>query len=72
MLAVASQPRIVSRRVMTNSPMISGRTAISIITIMIGTEITPLITALQKRALIGSMGVKFSATPRTVAMITIV
>ncbi len=41
--------------------------AISIITAMIGTEITPLITALQMSALTGSISVKLSATPIVVA-----
>ena len=44
---VASHPNILSLGVMGNAPIISGRTAISIITAIIGTEITPLITALQ-------------------------
>ena len=70
MVAVASQPRTLSRRVMTNGPMISLRTAISIITAMMGTATTPLMTAHQNSALIGSMGVKLSATPRMVATTT--
>ena len=45
----------------------SLRAAISIITTMMGTEITPFITALQNKALIGSMGdkpiAKLSAIP---------
>ena len=41
MVAVASQPRTVSRRVMTNGPMMSARIAISIITAMIGAATTP-------------------------------
>ncbi len=40
--------------------------AITIITAMMGTEITPLMTALQYSALMGSMGVKPSATPTRV------
>ena len=64
---VASQPSILRRRVTTNDPMTTGSSAISIITIMIGTAITPLMTALQNNALIGSIGVKSSATPATVA-----
>ena len=47
--------------------MISGLAAISIITAMMGTEITPLITALQMSALTGSIAVKLSATPIVVA-----
>ena len=42
-----------------------GMAAISIMTAMMGTEMTPLITALQYRALIGSIGVKQSTTPMT-------
>lgn len=53
---------------MTNRPMIAGRTAINIITTMIGTEITPLMTALQYRALIGSIDVKPGAMPIKVEM----
>src|SRR5712691_6614047 len=64
---VASQPRFLRRRLTVKRPMISGRTAISIITAMIGTEITPLITALQMSALTGSIAVKLSATPIVVA-----
>src|SRR6266853_1800687 len=64
---VASQPRFLKRRLTVKRPMISGRTAISIITAMIGTEITPLITALQMSALTGSISVKLSATPIVVA-----
>ena len=41
-----------------------------IITAMIGTAITPLITALQNNALIGSRCVKFSAVPASVAKAT--
>src|SRR5579859_3101134 len=65
---VASQPRNFSRRLITNGPMTSSRVAISIITTMIGTAMTPLITALQNKALIGSIGVKSSSTPPSVAM----
>ena len=46
-----------------NSLESSERTAMSIMTAIIGTEITPLITALQNRALIGSMDVKPNAMP---------
>ena len=41
--------------------------ASNIITIRTGTEITPLMTALQNSALIGSIGLKVSATPPSVA-----
>src|SRR6266516_2538604 len=64
---VASQPRFFKRRLAVKRPMISGRAAISIITAMMGTEITPLITALQMSALTGSIAVKLSATPIVVA-----
>src|SRR5882762_126424 len=64
---VASQPRFFRRRLTVKRPMISGRAAISIITAMMGTEITPLITALQISALTGSIAVKLSATPIVVA-----
>jgi hypothetical protein len=37
---------------------------------MIGMAMTPLMTALQKSALMGSMGVKLSATPSRVATVT--
>ena len=62
-ISVANQPSTFSLVVMTNGPMISGRTAINIITTMIGTEMTPLMTALQYNALIGSIYVKPSAMP---------
>src|SRR4051794_21287309 len=64
---VASHPSRRSFRVMTNGPMISGRTAMRIITAMIGTATTPFSTADQNSALIGSISVKPSATPSTVA-----
>ena len=57
MTAVASQPRTRSRRVTVKRP-ITAFAASSIITTMIGTAITPLTTALQNSALIGSIGVK--------------
>ena len=47
MTAVHTQPNTFSLNEMTNRPITSGRTAISIITTIIGTEITPLMTALQ-------------------------
>ena len=62
-ISVAIQPRTFSFVVMTNRPMIPGRAAISIITAMTGTEMTPLMTALQYSALNGSTGVKPSAMP---------
>ena len=62
-ISVANQPSTFNLVVITNWPIISGRTAINIITTMIGTEMTPLITALQYNALIGSIDVKPSAMP---------
>ena len=47
MAAVANQPTTRSRIDMTNLPMIFGFTAMNIISPMIGTETTPLMTALQ-------------------------
>ena len=54
-ISVANQPGTLSLVVMTNCPIISVRTAINIITTMIGTEMTPLMTALLHNALIGSL-----------------
>lgn len=71
MAPVASHPRRHRRRVITNGPMMSERTAMRIITIMIGTAMTPLSTADQNSALIGSTGVKPSATPSSVASVMI-
>lgn len=48
------------------------REPISIITIISGTAVTPLITALQYKALIGSSGVRFSAMPARLATISTV
>jgi hypothetical protein len=62
-IKVASQPNIFSLAEITNCPMIFGRDAINIMTAMIGTEITPLITALQYNALIGSIDVNPSTMP---------
>ena len=47
MAAVANQPTTRSRIEMMNFPMIFGLTAINIINPMMGTETTPLMTALQ-------------------------
>jgi hypothetical protein len=69
--SVAIQPTHISPLVITNCPMMSVRTAIRIIKAMMGTEITPFITALQKSALIGSTGVKPSAIPTKVEMVMI-
>ena len=67
MTAVASQPSALSHGRSVNWPITSGRDAISMIITMIGTAATPLITALQNSALIGSSGVKLSAAPTKVA-----
>ena len=67
MTAVASQPRTVNDFVSVKSPMIALREAMSMIIAMIGTAATPLITALQISALIGSREVKLSPAPITVA-----
>ena len=63
--AVASQPRDISHGVNVNCPIICRREAISMIMTMIGTAATPLITALQISALIGSSGVKLSTAQST-------
>ena len=68
MTAVASQLTITRPRVRVKRLIIFGRVARSIIMIMTGTATTPLITALQNSALIGSIGVKFRAPSITVAM----
>jgi hypothetical protein len=57
--AVASQPRALSKGRSANWPMTCFREAINMIVTMIGTAATPLMTALQNRALMGSSGVKF-------------
>lgn len=66
MTAVLSQPSSLSRSDGVSCPITSGRDASSIMTAMIGTEITPLITALHNNALMGSIGKKFRATPASV------
>ena len=71
MISVASQPSIFSLRRIVNVPITSGLAPSIIMTAMIGTAITPLITAVQKSALIGSILVKFNATPPMVAKATI-
>ena len=49
------------------SVMIFASLAMNIIITITGTATTPLITAVQNSALIGSMGVKFKASPSSVA-----
>jgi hypothetical protein len=65
--AVASHPSPLSHSPRANSPMTFRREAMSMIIAMIGTAATPLMTALQKSALIGSSGEKFMAAPTSVA-----
>ena len=56
MTAVATQPRPLTHPVTTKSPMTFGAAASHIMIAMTGTATTPLITALQYSARIGSMG----------------
>ena len=65
--AVASQPSPFSHGPSVNWPMTFEREPSSMIITMIGTAVTPLMTALQNNALMGSSGVKFSAAPTRVA-----
>jgi hypothetical protein len=51
--AVANQPRALGKGCSTNWPMTCFREAISMIMTMIGTAATPLMTALQNKALMG-------------------
>ena len=67
MTMVAVQPMILSGPEILNFPMIFELATISIIMAMTGTAVTPLITALQKRARIGLIGEKLMATPTVVA-----
>ena len=60
---VENHPGIRSGMGVRNVPMTFGFDAISIISTMIGTAATPLMTALQNSALIGSIDVKSSARP---------
>jgi len=65
--AMPIQPMTVCRADSVKRPMMVLLCASSIITIMIGTAITPLICADQISALMGSIGVKLSAMPPMVA-----
>jgi hypothetical protein len=65
--AVAIRPRIFCGSGNRTEPVIFLLAVISIITNMIGAAVTPLITALQKSALIGLIPTKFNATPSSVA-----
>ena len=49
------------------SPITALLLAISIISTITGAATTPLMTALQNKALIGSIGLKLSKTPISVA-----
>src|SRR5919199_1421689 len=60
---VVVQPRTRSAPRTGNRPMIFGLFVMSISSTIIGTAIRPLITALQNRAEIGSMGEKFTSAP---------
>ncbi len=68
--AVASQPTNFRRGLDTNFPITLALPASNIITMSTGTEMTPLITALQKSALMGSIGLKVRAVPPSVARAT--
>ena len=68
MTAVATQPRTLTHPFTANSPMTFGAAASHIMIAMTGTATTPLITALQYSARIGSIGVKFMIMPTIVAM----
>ena len=68
MTAVAAQPSALIHPVTTNSPMTLGAATSHIMIAMTGTATTPLITALQYKARIGSIGVKFMIMPTIVAM----
>src|SRR5262249_36640548 len=63
---VDSQPSPHSNRGKVNWPITSRRIVISIIIAMTGTATTPLITADQNSALIGSMSTKLIPTPTSV------
>ena len=67
MTPVALQPTRRRQGPMTCAPMTLGRDASSIITLMMGSAITPLHTAAQNSSATGSSGVKHSATPPMVA-----
>src|SRR3954462_11862151 len=66
-IAVVSQPKRRWMRLATNLPIWAGRAATIIIATRIGTTATPLTTALQTSALIGSSGERSTAMPSTIA-----
>ena len=65
--AVAIQPQAFNDVFKVNLPMTLALVLIRMIMTIDGTAATPLITALQYNALIGSMGVKLSAMPAILA-----
>src|SRR5262245_36120705 len=67
MLAVAAQPIARSGPLTMNRPITLRSLVITIITAITGAATTPLITALQKRALMVVMGENFIAVPSMVA-----
>src|SRR4051812_16332036 len=67
MAAVASQPTAFRPECSLKSPMAARWLERCIMSAMTGTATTPLITALQNSALIGSIGLKLSRTPSRVA-----
>ena len=67
MTAVAAQPKTRVSGRSENRPMTERRDATTIIAAMIGTAAMPLTTALQNKALIGSIGDQSSSTPTKVA-----
>ena len=71
MTAVAVQPTPRSQPRTGNRPLMSCREAISIMTAISGTAITPLSTAVQSRALIGLIPVKLIVIPTRVASTTV-
>src|SRR5476651_1085235 len=64
---VQLQPNTLSPEWMTKEPIIFSCDAINIMMNMIGTAMTPLTTALQSNALMGSIGAKQINTPNNVA-----
>jgi hypothetical protein len=69
MANVEAQPSHRSQPVIVNFPMIRG-CAVSIRMVMTGTATTLLITAVQYRALMESIGLSVMTTPRTAAVKT--
>jgi len=67
MTAVAIHPTDLRDGGITNLPITFRLDAIVIMTAINGAETSPFTTAAQKRAFTGSMGRKFSDSPRIVA-----